>query len=325
MQPQNKQPLGGAIAAEGIGSAVLVLVGAGAICASRQGETLANLAVVALVSGLTLCAVTFAFGRVSGAHLNPAVAFAGLLAGRLSPRVAARFIVAQLVGAAVAGVALRFLFPAALRTVHLGAPTVAEGVSYEQAVACEATTAFAWVLALAVTSWRTEAGPKASPHETAPIALGLVYAGAILVFGSFTGGAGNPARAFGPAFASGTYTYHIVYWVGPTVGALLAAAAYLAFLRPRAQAAEGPEVDRSLAVSHYKDAVDLYHTGRLEEAAHAFALATEGNPEWPEPYYYIGIIYRDFGDETNANAFFDAALHFRNKSRQQPKRKGLWR
>ncbi len=312
----------GAIFAEGLGTFVLVLIGAGALCVDHTTHAPIGQLGVALAGGLTLSAMTFALNGVSGAYLNPAATLAGVLTTRLPIPIAFKYVVAQIFGAICAGTALRALFPDAVRSIHLGLPAIANGVTFGQAVTAEALVAFAWIITLGATSWR---GARTS---IAPVAVGLVYATCILVTGPLTGGCGNPARAFASAFASGTYTDHAVYWAGPAAGAFVAAAAFLALFwrsvraaRPPSveelEAPEGSDANLEPARVPYRQALTLFREGRLEEAAHLFSQATESRPEWPEPYYYIGIIYRDLGDDANAEAFFDAAVHFRGQQRSR--------
>ena len=135
----------------------------------------------------------------------------------------------------------------------------------------------------------------------------------------------NPAASFGTAFVSGAYGGQWLSWIGSLSGAFVAAVLCKLLLSAPSAAAhpDRPEViaatkiaDPKSAEENYRKGVALYHNGMLEEAAEQFALATEGRPTWPEPYYYIGIVYRDFGDEENASAFFEAALHFRAERRE---------
>ena len=301
----------GAVIAEGCGTAVLVFVGAGAVCLDQTGLLRLGPLGIALAGGFTLCVLVFVLAPFSGAYLNPAVALAAVMVGRLPARQAARHLAVYLVGAAVGGVALRLLFPAALREVHLGAPSLAAGVSVGVAVTLEAVVTFAWVIAYGATSWS-----NARP-DLAPLAVGGVYAASALTFGTLTGASGNPARAFGPSFAAGVYTDHGVYWLGPLIGAFVAALICLAAFRPRSQRSRLAPVPKEGAIAHYQEGVTLYRRGQLEEAAREFQSAAEERPGWAEPYYYIGMIYSDFGDEHNANAFFEAALYYREERRRR--------
>ncbi len=267
---------------------------------------------MALANGFALCLLLAVLGRLSGGYVNPAATLAAVMVGRLPFSIASRHIAAQVVGAAAAGVALRFAFPAALRQLHLGAPVLASAVPQTTAVLIEAIVAFAWVLVLAATLW-SEAAPALSA-----LAVGAVYAASILTLGRLTGASGNPLRAFGPSFAAGVYNDQLVYWIGPCMGALVAALVYLALFRARVVGLPSAALQRSdEAAPHFRQGLSLYREGRLEEAAQAFALATESRPGWAEPYYYIGMVYRDFGDDENAKAFFDAALYFRETNRSR--------
>ena len=67
---------------------------------------------------------------------------------------------------------------------------------------------------------------KKAPQGVYGLAIGLVLTFDILVGGALTGAAMNPARSFGPALASGYWTNHLVYWIGPVVGAIIAALVY---------------------------------------------------------------------------------------------------
>jgi aquaporin Z len=314
------------VGAEAIGTFVLVLAGAGAVCMDHAGNVPLGLGRMggSLAAGLALCAMMLALQGISGAYFNPAATLAGLIAGRLSPRAACRYATAQLVGAAAAGVVLRLLFPASVRGLRLGAPSVAEGIALERALTAEAVVTFAWVVTLAATSWREVRS------DFAPPAVGFVYMTSGFALAPMTGAAGNPARAFGPAFASGSYAGQATYWLGPLLGALAAAGVYfVAFRLPamvrgqlaarkrqrdgdgEARQAAAQRQVRTLAMQSYQDGLELYRQGRLEEAARSFSVATEKLPEWPEPYYCIGVIYRDLGDTQNAGAFFDAAVCLR--------------
>lgn len=301
----------GAGLAEALGTFVFVLVGAGVICVERAPGGSIGLLGVALANGFALCAMIYALRGYSLAHLNPAATLAALLLGRITPKVAGQHFLAQLSGAALAGIALRALFPAALEGIHLGTPVLADGLTFGRAIAAEAVVAFAWVLTLGATEWR------GSHSEVGPLAVGLVYTTAILVLGPLTGAAGNPARAFGPAFAAGSYGDQTVYWIGPLIGGLIAALVYWLVLRQPAETAAPAQLDPPApsatpdARSLYRRGILLFKAGHLEEAAQYLDRVTQMQPEWPEPYYYIGMVYREYGDEVNANAFFDAALYYR--------------
>lgn len=80
---------------------------------------------------------------------------------------------------------------------------------------------------LVYTVYATAVDPKkGNIGIIAPLAIGLIVGANILVGGAFTGASMNPAVCFGPAVVSGTWKHHWVYWVGPFLGAAIAALIY---------------------------------------------------------------------------------------------------
>ena len=87
---------------------------------------------------------------------------------------------------------------------------------------------------LVYTVYATAIDPKRGDiSKVAPLAIGFVVGANILAAGPFSGGSMNPARSFGPAFVSGDWSDHWVYWVGPLIGAALAAIVYSIVFRGR--------------------------------------------------------------------------------------------
>lgn len=80
---------------------------------------------------------------------------------------------------------------------------------------------------LVYTVYATAVDPKkGNVGIIAPIAIGLIVGANILVGGAFDGASMNPAVAFGPAVVSWSWTHHWIYWVGPFIGAAIAAIVY---------------------------------------------------------------------------------------------------
>jgi aquaporin Z len=98
------------------------------------------------------------------------------------------------------------------------------------------TMTAAVVLEAALTAFLVSAvfGTAVSRHapRVGGFAIGLTFIPAILVAGSLTGGALNPARAFGPALVSGDWHGHLAYWIGPLLGAAVAALVWAKVLLP---------------------------------------------------------------------------------------------
>jgi aquaporin Z len=175
---------------------------------------------------------------ISGGHLNPAVTVGLLIARRIDPASAAAYIVTQLASASLAALLVKVLLPvAAVRTALLGVPVIASSLTLEQAIGIEAILTFFLMSAV----FGTAVSPDAP--RVAGFGIGLVVLFDILVGGPLTGAAMNPARAFGPALVSGQWLGHIVYWVGPVVGAVLAALLWEYVLLPRTPAPRRRKTD----------------------------------------------------------------------------------
>ncbi|MGR7024872.1 MIP/aquaporin family protein [Geodermatophilus sp. URMC 62] len=208
---------------EFLGTAILVFVGTStAVAGAATGRASYDSLAVVLAFGLTLTALAAALGHVSGCHLNPAVTL-GLAATRRFPWPAAgAYVVAQLAGG-LAGAAVTWLVygGAARDRGRLGATVPLEGVSAGRAFLVEALVTF--VLVLVVVSVATDDRAQAA---IAPVAVGFALAAGIFAAGPLTGGAVNPARAFGPDLLAGKLSSLWVYLLAPTVGGVLAALVY---------------------------------------------------------------------------------------------------
>lgn len=218
-----------ALAAEAIGTFALCFIGILAISGGGlAGQPPANtpLVTVALAHGLIIAVMVAALGADSGAHFNPAVTLGFVAARRMSARLGAMYVAAQIVGALAASALLAGLF--GREAVAGGTPAVSTWVTSGGAVVLEAVATFFLVLVV----FGTAVDPRA-PHSVYPFAIGLTVALDIMAIGPLTGAAMNPARAFGPALVSGEWGSHWVYWVGPIVGGVAGALVQNFFLRDR--------------------------------------------------------------------------------------------
>ncbi len=204
--------------AEFIGTFALIFIGVLAIQGVNVVQApngLANLTSIGLAHGLIIAVMVAALGAVSGGHFNPAVTAAFMATGRMTPVVGAMYIAAQLVGATAAGYLITGLFTAQI--TGGGTPALAPQVSPTSGIIIEAITTFFLVTVFFGTTVDDRA-----PKHIYPLAIGFTIAVSIMATAPLTGAAMNPARAFGPALASGMWANHIVYWVGPLVGGVLA-------------------------------------------------------------------------------------------------------
>ncbi len=199
---------------EFLGTFALVFIGAGAVLVNGITGGAVGLVGIALAHGLVLMTMIYALANISGAHFNPAITITMALNRRLPYRKAVAYIVSQLLGASLAGFMLLLLFPAATSAQLWGFPM---DVSIGFGIALEAVLTFflvSVVYGMAVS--------RKAPAGFYGLAIGLVLTYDILLGGTQTGGAMNPARAFGPAVASGFWGTQIIYWLGPIIGGLVA-------------------------------------------------------------------------------------------------------
>lgn len=182
----------------------------------------AGLTGVALAHGIAIFVAISAFAHVSGAHFNPAVTAAFAATKRIAPVDAAGYVVAQLLGGAVAAIAANYAFGSLA-----GIPAVAPNVGVTKAIVIEAIATFL----LMITIMGVAVDKRGSFSTVAGLPIGLVIAGDIFFAGPLTGAAMNPARWFGPALIDGSMANGLVWIVGPLVGALAAVFIYDAVIK----------------------------------------------------------------------------------------------
>ena len=172
----------------------------------------------ALAHAFALFVAVSVGANISGGHVNPAVTFGAFVGGNITLFRGLLYWVAQLLGSTVACYLLTFATG--------GLPTgyfTLSGVSAWEALVLEIVMTFG----LVYTVYATAVDPKKGAIGTiAPIAIGFIVGANILAGGAFSGASMNPAVTFGPAFVSGVWENHWVYWLGPFVGAAIAALIY---------------------------------------------------------------------------------------------------
>jgi MIP family channel proteins len=213
------------LTAEFLGTFALIFFGAGAICVDfhlRSSGGIGLLA-IALAPGLALAIMVSALGHISGGHFNPAVTIGFWVTKRLSTIASLAYWGAQLLGAAAAAFLLKLMIPEDIASnVFLGTPELMRDFPRWSGMALEAATTFFLVLVF----FATAVDERSTFRSVAGFGIGLTMTLGILVAGPFTGGALDPARAFGPALASGHWLNWGIYWVGPLGGGFLAGLLY---------------------------------------------------------------------------------------------------
>ena len=218
--------------AEFIGTFSFVFIGAGAAAVVGDGVGLPGIVAIAFAHGLTIMAFAFAYGSVSGAHMNPAVTVGVLAAGAMRPVEAAGYIVSQLIGGIAGALFLSTVLggtgtglgtPALAHNLALGATTLT--ITPAQGFMIEAVLAFFLVTVVLSTAVAGRA------RSLAPLAIGMTLTFNILMGGALTGAPFNPARALGPMVVTGNFTDVWLYMAAPIVGAIVAAMLHAGLVR----------------------------------------------------------------------------------------------
>ncbi len=231
------------MAAECLGTAVLVAVGPGTataagIVANSTGTMLteAEIGVIGLAFVIAVAGAIYMFGPISGAHINPAVTVALASVRRFPWREVTPYIIAQLIGAVAGALAIASFFGKAAASIgHMGATVPGSTVPYGRAILAEAVGTF--ILMLIVMALAVD---ERAPAGWAGLVIGLIVGGVVMVLLPATGASINPARTFGPYVGNSAFggpnnwEYFPIYVIGPVVGAVLAAFTYalVAGLRP---------------------------------------------------------------------------------------------
>ena len=191
--------------AEFIGTFAFVFIGAGAAAVVGSGVGLPGIAAIAFAHGLAIMA--FAYGSVSGGHMNPAVTIGVLAAGAMGVGEAIGYIISQLIGGIAGALLLRTVLggaatglgmPALAHGLALGATTVT--ITPEAGFMIKALLAFFLVTVVLSTAVAGRAG------NLAPLAIGMTLTLNIIMGGALTGAPFNPARALGPMVATGNFS-----------------------------------------------------------------------------------------------------------------------
>ena len=211
--------------AECIGTFVLTLLGCGT-AVFLGCDTPAGVVGTAFAFGLSVIAMAYTIGGISGCHINPAITLGVALAGRMSWKDACGYWIGQVIGGLLAGAVLLLLVKVvAVENLTLGSNAVVNAGGMGGAFLVEVIATFIFVLVVLGTT-----DSKVGAGNFAGLAIGLTLVLVHLVCINLTGTSVNPARSIGPAvFAGGTALKDLwVFIVAPLIGGALSACAWCA-------------------------------------------------------------------------------------------------
>jgi aquaporin NIP len=204
------------LGAEFIGTFALVFAGCGSIMLIERMPGAISPAAIPAVFGLIIACMVYAVGHISGAHFNPAVTLAFSIARHFPVKEIPAYWLAQFAGGIAASCLLSVLLPEG-RSFGATIP----GIALISALGVEIVLSFflMFVIIAVATDTRAEG-------TMAGVAIGGIVAVAAIFGGPLTGASMNPARSLGPALFERHFDDLWIYFVGPFVGATLAAVSY---------------------------------------------------------------------------------------------------
>lgn len=197
---------------EFVGTFALVFCGTGAIVIDEITKGGVSHVGVSITFGLIVMAMIYALGEKSGAHINPAVTVAFMVAGLFDKKKTLPYLISQFLGGIAASVVLKMMFP---ESQNLGS-TLPYGSPIQSCILEYFLSLFLMLVILNVSHGSKEQGLFAG------IAIGGVVALEAMFAGPISGASMNPARSLGPAIVSGNIEYLWIYFLGPIAGTVSA-------------------------------------------------------------------------------------------------------
>jgi MIP family channel proteins len=202
-----------------LGTYVLVLVGPGTAAAVTLAGGIPPIEafpIIGFAFGTTVALIILFLGRISGAHIDPAITIAHTVAGKTGRDMLVPYVAFQVFGALLGGFTLKLIFSPYGLPGDLGTTKLGSGVSVPAGILLEIAGTFVLAMSGFVASSRIH--NKSGEASLIGFTLFLI----ILALGPLTNASLNPARSLGPAVASGYLTNLYVYWIGPPAGGLIA-------------------------------------------------------------------------------------------------------
>ncbi|MHA1722617.1 MAG: MIP/aquaporin family protein [Candidatus Baldrarchaeia archaeon] len=214
--------------AELLGTYILVFIGPGSVItfSSTLGfeSPAAALFGIGFSFAIAVAVAIYVTGHISGTHINPAVTISLAAIKRFPIKEVIPYIVCQLIGAVLASAThLAIYGKDVCQKVYFGLTLPGDIIGNNAAIACLNEMVMTFILMFTIMG---VAVSGKAPEGWAGWTIGLVVGALIWWGGPISGTSLNPARTFGPAVLSGNWTAHWVYWVGPIVGAVIAAFVY---------------------------------------------------------------------------------------------------
>lgn len=186
-----------------------------------------GLLIIGLAFGATVSSVILLLGRISGAHINPAITLAHVIAGKTTLGMLLPYILSQVLGGLLGAFTVKLIFSQYGSPADLGTTRLAGVVSPFVGTLLEIAGTFV----LAMSGFLASLRVHKKPGEAALI--GSTLFAIILVLGPLTNASLNPVRSLGPALASGYLTNLYVYFIGPLAGGLIAGLVFRFFERAK--------------------------------------------------------------------------------------------
>lgn len=205
--------------AETIGTYMLVLIGCGAIVVNGTYNGVLTHLGVSAAFGIVVTGMIYAFGKTSGAHINPAVTIAFWISGSFKKALVVPYVVSQIAGAILASWTIYSVFPS-----HVTQGATLPSGSYATAFLIEFV--LTWVLMLVILIVSTTA---TFINKYAAIVIGLVVFIEAFIAGPYTGASMNPARSIAPALFSSNLNSMWIYIIATTVGAVTAVPTFMRY------------------------------------------------------------------------------------------------
>jgi len=252
--------------AEAIATYALVFFGPLSIILSvvvfGDGLSIESIIMISLGHGAVIGLMVYAFGHISGAHINPAVTIPMMITKKISVQDGIGYIIFQLLGAIIAALSLKAILPELGAKVNFGTqggPSELLNSSIMAGITVEIILTFFLVTVIFLTA----------VHKKAPAGIhGISIGGMVfllhLVGVPLTGASMNPARTFGPAVVSGFWELHWLYWVAPIIGGIIAGV-IMNYVFVNKDESKTKNVSRSTSKSQQLEQYEKQYLSRLEK------------------------------------------------------------